>query len=47
LGPAEVPEIGSFRLFSGIEFPPLREPKTVKTVDIAAIHTPYLKVFRH
>jgi len=46
LGPAEVPEGCSFRSFSGIDFPPLREPRTIKAADIAAIHAPYLKVFR-
>ena len=46
LGPAEVPESCSFRPFSGIDFPPLREPRPVKAADIAAVHAPYLTVFR-
>jgi len=46
LGPADVPEGCSFRPFGGIDFPPLRGLGTVKAAEIAAIHAPYLKVFR-
>jgi len=46
LDPADVPERCSVRPFGGIDFPPLREFRAVKAADLAAIHAPYLKVFR-